>query len=113
MKIKNCILLILFFVFMGCGFEPSDPIIMKFEVGEIVKFKIDDRPIFIFERTDYDLEYKVSFFAAEYTRVWVKEMELEPFPSKKDSVITKLLAVDEFKEFKDQIQTLIEKVEKE
>ena len=110
---------------MGCKPKSSVPIIMKFEVGEVVQFKLDGRPAFIIKRTDFDMEYKVRF-GEDYTTKWVKEIEVEALSStresifidakleltKKDSIIseltTKLVEADEFKS---NVKVLIGEVE--
>jgi len=110
---------------LGCKPKSSVPVIMKFEVGEVVQFKLDGRPAFIIKRTDYDMEYKVRF-GEDYTTSWVKEIEVEALSStkesifieakleltKKDSIIseltTKLVEADEFKS---NVKVLIGEVE--
>lgn len=107
---------------MGCKPKSSVPVIMKFEVGEVVQFKLNGLPVFILKRTDYDMEYKVRFGDMQTTE-WVKEIELESRSlslkaklelTKKDSVILELTnKLVEADEFKAKVKVLISEVENE
>lgn len=94
--------LMFFVVFLlTCKPNTSVPGIMKFDVGEVVQFKLDGRPVYIIKRTNYDMEYKVRF-GKDYTKTWVGEIELEPLSSKTEKLTiskltSKLVEADEFK----------------
>lgn len=107
--------LMFFVVFLlTCTPNTSVPGIMKFDVGEVVQFKLDGRPVYIIKRTNYDMEYKVRF-GKDYTKTWVGEIELEPLSPKIEELTiseltSKLVEADEFKA---NVKALLAEVEKE
>lgn len=118
---------------MGCRPDnKGEPIIMKYSVGEVVKFKVDGRRAVVIRMTDYDMEYKVSFAQESmrnpYKKKWVKEIELESVLSdtnedsifflsqltKRDSVISELInKLVEADEFKARVEVLIGEIDNE